>query len=137
MNELSPEKYRALIENTPLCVKVFDRRGNLIFINKGGRDEHKIADDQDVTKWDWMGTIKEEYREEMRKKFEQALAGSNTEIKFEHTPEGSDHQWCHGYLSPIKDDGGDVESVLFYSIDVSDTNDSGSWEEIENIKKQV
>lgn len=120
MFKLAENKYRELVENTPLCVKVFDKYGKLLFINKGGRTEHHIDDGQDVSKWDWIGTIKEQYREETKKQFDLALNGKSTEIEFEHTPEGSNHTWCHGYLTPIKDGKGNVESVLFYSVDVTD-----------------
>jgi PAS domain S-box-containing protein len=132
MFKLAGDKYRELIENTPLCVKVFDKNGNLLFINKGGRMEHHVTEGQDVSKWDWMGTIKEKYRLETKKQFDKALAGESTEVEFEHTPEGSDHAWCHGYLSPIKDKEGNVESVLFYSVDVTESkNERGTgWSEL-------
>ncbi len=113
------EKYRDLIENTPLCVKVFDGKGNLIFLNKGGRDEHFIKDTDDVSKWDWLATVKEEYRAKAKELFERALKGEASAVEFEHTPEGSKHGWCSGIISPIKDKNGDIKSILFYSADIT------------------
>lgn len=109
-----------LMDVTPMCIKLFDGKGTLIFINKFGRKEHKLSDTDDISKWDWMGTIKKEYQDEVKKKFSAILAGSSTEyVEFQHTPEGSDHLWCSGALSSVKNEEGFVEGVLFYSIDVS------------------
>jgi len=108
-----------LIENTPLCVKVFDAKGNLLFLNKGGRDEHFLKDTDDITKWDWLGTVKKEYQAGVKKIFDLALNGAHGEIEFEHIPEGSRHKWCHGIISPLRDKSGNIELVLFYSNDIT------------------
>ncbi len=116
----SEKRYRELIEATPLCVKVFDKDGKLKFINRGGREEHFIKDDDDITKWDWVATVKPAYQESVKKVFEGALKGTAGEVDMEHTPEGAAHAWCHGLISPIKNAQGKVESVLFYSVDITD-----------------
>ena len=113
------EGYKQLVETTPLCIKVFDAAGKLIFINKGGRKEHSIKDTDDISKWDWVGTVKKEYQQAAMEAFKKGLQGKTSHITFEHTPEGSDHQWCEGLISPIKDANGKVKSVLFYSLDAS------------------
>ncbi|MBI4692145.1 MAG: PAS domain-containing protein [Candidatus Terrybacteria bacterium] len=120
------QKYREIIgdiiENTSLCIKVFDEKMNLIFINKGGREEHFIKDDEDIRKWNWLKTVKEQYQMEVVEKFQRAfLRGESSVAEFEHTPEGSSHKWCLGLLSPIKDKEGKVKSVLFLSIDISNS----------------
>lgn len=112
-------KYIELIENTPLCIKVFDGKGNLLFLNKGGRDEHFLKDTDDISKWNWLGTVKEEYRAKAKELFERALKGEASAVEFEHTPEGSKHEWCSGIISPIKDKDGNIKSILFYSADIT------------------
>ena len=109
-----------LIDATPMCIKLFDGKGNLVFINKFGKKEHHLSENDDISKWDWMNTIKKEYQSEVKSKFSKVLAGSPVEyVEFEHTPEGSDHDWCSGALSSVKDEQGIVNGILFYSIDVS------------------
>ncbi len=103
-----------------MCIKLFDPKGTLVFINKYGRAEHHIKDTDDISKWDWVGTVKSQYQAEVRRKFQSVLAGSPLELtEFEHTPEGSDHEWCGGALSSTKDEKGNVNGVLFYSIDAT------------------
>lgn len=127
-----------LMDVSPMCIKLFDGKGNLIFINKFGRKEHNISDNDDISKWDWVGSIKKEYQDEVKEKFSNILNGSPIEnVEFEHTEEGSDHEWCSGALSSVKDDSGIVSGVLFYSIDVSARKDAEKKEreDTEEIKK--
>lgn len=122
-NKISEEEfaqYKQIVESTPVCIKVFDSSGKLLFINKGGRDEHFIKDTDDITKWDWVATVKPEYRPEVTEAFKKGLAGESSRVTMEHTEEGSDHAWCEGIISPIKDEKGGVKLLLFYSIDVTD-----------------
>ena len=108
-----------MIDSTPICIKVFDASGKLVFINKGGREEHFIKDSDDITKWDWVGTVRSEYRETVLKAFQNGLKGEAARIEMEHTPEGSTHEWCEGIISPIKGSDGKVSLLLFYSIDIT------------------
>jgi PAS domain S-box-containing protein len=118
--KLSEEKYLDLLENTPLCIKVFDENMKMIFLNKGGREEHHIKDTDDISKWDWVGTVKEQYQAEAKEKFQNAFTkGEASTIEFEHTPEGSTHEWCSSLISPIKNKEGKVKSVLFLSNDIT------------------
>lgn len=122
-NKLPEEEftqYKQIVESTPVCIKVFNSVGKLLFINKGGRDEHFIKDTDDITKWDWVGTVKPEYRPEVTEAFKKGLAGESSRVTLEHTEEGSNHTWCEGLISPIKNAKGEVTLLLFYSIDVTD-----------------
>ncbi|OGV91645.1 hypothetical protein A2783_00305 [Microgenomates group bacterium RIFCSPHIGHO2_01_FULL_45_11] len=116
----SLERYRKIIDSTPICIKVFDSNGKLIFLNKGGRTEHFIKDTDDITKWDWLGTIKKEYQSKVLAAFQQSLKGQTARVVMEHTPLGSKHAWCEGVISPIRDETGKITLVLFYSIDITE-----------------
>jgi len=113
-------RYRGLIENTPMCIKVFDKDGNLKFLNRGGREEHHVKEGDDLLKWDWLGTVKPEYIPAAKKVFEEAFKGKTGEVEFEHTEDSLAHPWCHGLISPILDEKGKVVSVLFYSTNVTE-----------------
>jgi PAS domain S-box-containing protein len=124
--EQSEVKYRGLIENTPMCIKVFDKDGKLIFLNKGGREEHGIKEGDDLLKWDWLGTVKSGFIPAAKKVFEEALKGKSGEVEFEHTESSKAHPWCHGLISPILDEKGKVINVLFYSVDVTERKNQKS-----------
>ncbi len=116
---ISASDYFTLMENTPLTLVVFDKDGKLIFINKGGREEYFIKDTDDISKWSWLATVKEPYRDIVRGKFQNALRGQAVNFEFEHTPEGSKYAWCSGFMSPIKDGTGAMKAIFFYSYDIT------------------
>ena len=112
--------YKELVEQTPMCIKLFDGTGNLVFINKGGREEHFLKDDQDISQWKWENTVTPEYRAKVLEAFKRGLQGESSQIEMEHTPEGATHRWCQGVISPIKDKDNKVKALLFYSVDMTD-----------------
>jgi len=116
-------KYAELIQTTPLCVKVFDSKGNLLFINKGGRDEHFLTDSDDISKWDWLGTVEKKYHKAVNEKFDAALKGESGSIEFEHVPGSSKFKWCSSSFSPIKGSDGKVKEILIFSSDITALKD--------------
>jgi PAS domain S-box-containing protein len=118
------DTYKELLDATPVCIKVFDPNGNLVFINKGGREEHHIKDTDDITKWDWRATVKERYLPVAVATFERALKGENGQAELEHIP-GTGHSWCSCVFSAIKDDSGKVLSILMCSTNISKEKEIG------------
>lgn len=116
--------YKEITENSILCIKIFDGEGNLLFINAGGLKEHGIKDSDDLSNWDWLGTIKEKYRSDVQSAMKKALAGEEAEAIFEHVPGRSTRKWCHGTFSPMKDGDGKIEAVLFYSSNITSLKES-------------
>jgi PAS domain S-box-containing protein len=116
----SLDRYQQMINETPMCIKVFDSTGKLIFLNKGGREEHFIKDTDDIAKWDWAKTVKKEYQQKVLEAFARGLKGEASAIIMQHTPEGSKHAWCEGIISPIRGNDGKVSLLLFYSIDATE-----------------
>lgn len=116
----SLQRFRQLINDTPICIKVFDATGKLIFINQGGRAEHFIKDTDDISKWDWLGTVVKEDQALVEAAYEKGLQGQASRLVMQHTKEGSKHQYCEGIISPIKGEGGKISLLLFYSIDVTE-----------------
>ncbi|MBI4991984.1 MAG: PAS domain-containing protein [Candidatus Harrisonbacteria bacterium] len=116
----SEEKYRNLIETVPICIKIVNSEGRVIFLNKYGRDEHFIKEGADILQWDWIKTIESGFREAVQKMYKNALRGERGIIEFAHTPEGSMHGWCLSIFSPIKDGAGRVKVVMIYSSDATE-----------------
>lgn len=112
-------EYEKIINSTPLCIKQFDLSGKLVFLNSGGREEHSIKENDDLSEWNWFDSVEEKYRLLVEEKFKKALAGETELMEFKHKPGISKHEWCSGIISPIKDESGKVLHVLFYSTDIT------------------
>lgn len=120
VEQSSDEEKWNFIDNTPLCVKVFDKQGKLIFVNRGGRKEHFLKETDNILQWNWLDTVKEEYRVLVEEKLHRALQGEDGVCELEHTPEGSSNEWCSLTFSSVKDaKTSSVQSVLVFSTDIT------------------
>ncbi|OGF27688.1 hypothetical protein A2303_00465 [Candidatus Falkowbacteria bacterium RIFOXYB2_FULL_47_14] len=116
----SEEKYKALAETSPDCIKLFDPEGRLLYINKAGLEEHGLKSIEEATDWDYFGCMVEKDRGKFRKTFEKALAGETSTIEIEHTPEGANRDVCLETMTPVRNKKGEVEAVYGVSRDISD-----------------
>jgi len=122
--EETKEQYRQLFETAPLCVKIIDRQGKVILMNRTGREEHFIKDDAELERWDWLESIDSKFRPKAKERIKKALAGEFGQIEIKHTPSGSKREWCLSFFVPINGDDGKVKQILAYSLDVSDRKTS-------------
>jgi len=53
----SEERYRSLVETSPDCIKLFNLKGNLLFINKGGMKEHRLKNQKEALKFNALDSI--------------------------------------------------------------------------------
>lgn len=118
------EQYKQMTDASPLCIKIFDASGKLIFINSEGRKEHFLKDTDDISTWDWVNTVKDEYKDTVLAAFKKGLAGESSKVEMEHTKEGSMHRWCEGSISPIRDDSGEITRILFYSANITEKKEA-------------
>ncbi len=124
----SEEKYRLLTELSPDCIKTFDLKGNLLFINKAGIKEHKLGSLEKAlrTKWKIKDTLVSEDLEKFKKAFARALKGKNSVIEVRHTEKGSIRKFCSESISPIKNNQGEVTAIFCSSRDITEERELDS-----------
>lgn len=114
------EKYKVLVETSPDCVKLFDTEGNVVFINKGGLEEHRLKRFEDIKTWDYIGGVVEEDREKFKTALHDAAEkGKTSTIEIRHTKEGSKREICLETISPVKDSAGKIIGIFGVSRDIS------------------
>lgn len=113
------ERFRSLIDAAPLCIKWFDAAGNLVSVNRHGKEEHFLVgkSDEEIKNWKYIECIDEKYRDLVIESMNKALRGKSSEFDMEHVPGTSTGHWCHSNLVPTMDDAGTVKYVLFISRD--------------------
>lgn len=126
--------FEDIVENTDTCIKVFNKDGKIIFLNKGGRIEHSVKTGNDIQKFNWLSTVDDKYKLVTEKAFNEALNGKEQRIEYKHKPEGSNHEWCLGNISPIINRNGEIKNILFYSFDITDLKKAE--EKLEEVKKR-
>jgi len=118
----SETRYRVLVDSLPLCIKMFDPEGNLISINKHGREEHSLQKwtDAQIRNWKYLKCIQPEYRSKVVKALKSALDGKTSSFVFEHTHDHAQGGFCYSNLVPVKIDG-KIQYILFSSMDVTES----------------
>ena len=125
--------FKLLLDATPLCIKWFDKEGNLLSVNKAGKEEHFLTEktDLEIKNWEYMECIDKKYHAIVKEKFAEALENKDgVEFTMEHAVGTSKGSWCRSKIAPVRNESGEVELVLFISQDITDEKKAGSQESI-------
>jgi PAS domain S-box-containing protein len=111
---------KSLVESLPFCVKVFDAKGNLVFINRHGRKEHALEGwtDAQIRKWDFLECIVPEDRPSVKRAMRHALAGKSTHLELRHSLVHAKGGPCDCTLVPLKS-GGRIQGFMASSLDTT------------------
>lgn len=117
----SEEKYKALVETSPDCIKLFDLEGQILYINNGGLQEHGLLSLEYAVskKWKARDTVVDEDKNSFVASFEKAIKGETTTIELRHTAEGSKRAACMETISPVRNADGKITGVFGVSRDIS------------------
>jgi|GEM_PF-3311227 len=118
MYRISEEKFRALVESSPDCIKYLDVKGKLLYLSPGGLAEHKLSKMEDGVGFDYMATIEKEYHPRVAAAFSEALKGKTTTFPIKHVSGACTRDWCSLTLAPVKNKSGEVISVFGVSRDI-------------------
>ena len=115
----SEEKYRSLVETSPDCIKLFDTRKKIVFMNQGGFREHRLKNLEEAKKFDVIGSLIREDKKKMLDALDEALKGKTSTIVVRHNPKESVRKACLETLSPVRDANGRIYGVFGVSRDIS------------------
>lgn len=114
------KRYKILTETSPDCIKLFDKEGNLLYMNKAGLHEHRLDSRDELKTWDFYKCIVPEDHNKIKSAFIEALSGKENTLELRHTQDGSLRENCLLTLSPVINDKNEVECVFGVSRDISD-----------------
>lgn len=121
-NKIIENKYELLVEKNPDCIKLFDLKGNLTYINKGGLKEHRLKNLKQALENNW--NIKDTIIDDDKKIFDQAIKdaknGKVSIIEFNHTHKGSVNETCSELIAPIRESDGSISQIIGISRDISE-----------------
>jgi len=111
-------KSKAIIEASQDCIKILDLKGNILYMNKGGLEEHGFKNPEQAIGWDWVASLEKPYRAKALNCLKKCLGGASVTVDVKHLPKYSKRKWCSITLAPIKV-GGEVVRVLAISRDIT------------------
>lgn len=112
--------FSTLAQSSPDCIKLFDTKGKLVFINKGGLEEHHYKTIEEALEHGTLETMLPDSLKAFQKAFTAALNGDSVSLEVQHTKEGSNREWCLEMITPIRDADGKISGVLGVSRDITE-----------------
>ncbi|MBI5186991.1 MAG: PAS domain S-box protein [Nitrospinae bacterium] len=116
----SEERYRTLIDNSPVCICHISLEGKLVYMNPAGRRFHGIENLEDIPGMDYAYGLKKEYQGGMKDALEKAKKGETTKLECMFITAGGKEKWLECAISPVKNAKGEVESLLRISTDITE-----------------
>ncbi|HUX35489.1 MAG TPA: PAS domain S-box protein [Candidatus Paceibacterota bacterium] len=115
--------FDTLAQYSPDCIKLFDTKGNLLFMNNGGLKEHGYKNLEEAIKNGMNGTVKTMFPDSskaFKKAFDAAVGGKADSIEVHHFKEGSNREFCLESITPVRDAGGEISGILAISRDITE-----------------
>ena len=116
----SKERYEALVQSSPDCIKLLDKKGEIMFINKAGITEHTFKNLQNALGTDWKKSISKKSMPAVKKALRAAFLGDTSTIEIQHAEKESTHDHCLMSFAPIKEADGEINSVHVVSRNITE-----------------
>lgn len=131
----SEEKYRTLVESSSDCICHIDLDGKIMYINPGGVKLNEYKSQVDVIGQKCTTAIIEEYKVLMNEALEKARQGETASLEYKSTNSKGKELWWESKVGPIKDQKGNVISLVRVSRDI--TEKKRLEEELKNYVEQL
>lgn len=112
----SEERYRELIESSPNCVHQINHDGAIISMNKAGLQMLGIENESLIINAPYLDLVSVAEQEHISKLMESAFKGTPSHFEFN----GANGQIFHTKFIPLKNEHGNVKSLLGISEDITE-----------------
>jgi diguanylate cyclase (GGDEF)-like protein/PAS domain S-box-containing protein len=116
----SEERMRAIIETEPECVKVLDREGRLVEMNRAGLSMLEADSLEQVQQRPLLSFVLPEYRAAFRALHQNALAGENGILEFEVEGLHGTHRWLETHATALRNNSGEIDAMLAVTRDITE-----------------
>ncbi|MEI6415492.1 MAG: ATP-binding protein, partial [Pseudomonadota bacterium] len=114
----SESRYRALIENAPMCIHEIDMAGRLISMNPSGLRMMGVSDECEVRGLRYLDVVAETHRDHIETLLAKAYAGETSHFEFMSSgPHGLVFQSC---FVPIRQGNGTVTKLMGITQDITE-----------------
>jgi PAS domain S-box-containing protein len=113
----SEARYKALVENSPMCIHELDLQGNLTSMNSSGLSMMGLDDQCQVQGLSYLAAVADTDRSRIANLLEKAYAGVGSAFEFKAA--GAQEQYYQSCFVPLKDDAGNVVKLMGITEDIT------------------
>ena len=121
----SHERLRAILDAEPACVKLLNRDGLVLEMNRGGLEMFQADSLEQVRGQSMHLLVAPEYRRAFQNLKLRALEGSPGTLEFEIIGLKGAHRWLDTHVVPLRDKTGSVAGLVGVTRDISEQKASG------------
>ncbi len=118
--EESEMRLRTILDTDPECIKLIDRDGCFLDINKAGLLMLETDQMGELLGRSVLPFIAEKYREQAANTIREAFGGKTGAIEYEMVTLKQNKKWCEMNVVPFRNTAGDVVSVLGVTRDITE-----------------
>ena len=116
----SEERYRAIVETEPQCVKVLAKDGTLVDMNAAGLRMIEANSLEQVRGRDMTQMVAPLHRQAFRELLRRVMAGGGGTLQFETVGLKGARRWLETHAVPLRDSDGRVTGLLGITADISE-----------------
>jgi PAS domain S-box-containing protein len=113
----SEARYKALVENSPMCIHELDLHGNLTSMNSSGLFMMGLNDQCQIQGLSYLAAVADTDRSRIANLLEDAYAGVGSAFEFKAA--GAQAQYYQSCFVPLKDDAGNVVKLMGITEDIT------------------
>ncbi len=114
----SESGYRTLVENSSSCICSIDLKGDLLYMNSAGLEQHALTLSK-AKKLNCLNLAKPVFKNLLRKKIAEAKDGNIARVEYECMI-NEETKWFESIISPITDGNGNIKNLLMIETDITD-----------------
>jgi len=120
----SESRFRTILQAEPECVKLLDPDGKLLMINPAGLAIIEADNEEQVRGKSLLGVILPQYRDAFLELKKKVFNGENGRLIFEIEGFKGTHRWLEIHAVPLKNEQGDIISLLGVTIDITEKKEA-------------
>lgn len=115
----SEQRLRTIIETEPECIKVLDRDGRLLEINRAGMAMLQADSVEQVRHYGVLHFVLPDYHADFLQLHQQVMNGHSGTLEFEITGLRGQRRWLETHAAPMRDEQGEISMLLAITRDIT------------------
>ncbi|MDH4262345.1 MAG: diguanylate cyclase [Spirochaetia bacterium] len=113
----SEQRYRLLIENSPMCIHEINLQGKIISMNKAGLEMMDLADEDEARKLFYLDSVSEVDKNRIEELLNKSYIGETSHFEFKFN--SNRYRILKSCFVPLKNRNGTIEKIMGITEDIT------------------